>query len=276
VGELKTIVSKWQKFMQENRGWNALYMENHDQGRVVSRYASDAPADRALSSKMIGTHLALQCGTVFVYQGQELAMANVPRDWTLDRYKDIEVVNYWKTLLQEHPDDAELQRKTLAQFRLVARDNARTPMQWSDAPFAGFSPADSKAQPWMDIHPDYKQWNAAAQVNDPNSAFSYWKALLTLRKTHKDIFVYGFFTMIDEAHPNIVAYTREADDGRQSALVVTSFSLDDQEWNVPEYQRKFMKEGKMVLCNYGDAPKIDAEKGVVQLRRLEALVYIMS
>jgi glycosidase len=92
---LKSIVTKWQKFMFENDGWNALYLENHDQPRSVSRFASDLPERRALSAKMLATFLGFQSGTVFLYQGQELAMANVPRNWGIDRYRDIETLNHW-------------------------------------------------------------------------------------------------------------------------------------------------------------------------------------
>ncbi|KAI9867089.1 MAG: Neutral and basic amino acid transport protein rBAT, partial [Watsoniomyces obsoletus] len=92
---LREVVRKWQRFMLENSGWNALYMENHDQGRPVSRYASDEPDLRMISAKMLAAHLALQSGTVFVYQGQELGMVNVPRDWGTEKYKDIEMLNHW-------------------------------------------------------------------------------------------------------------------------------------------------------------------------------------
>lgn len=93
--ELKSIVSKWQKVMHERNGWNALYLENHDQPRSVSRFANDDPQYRALSAKLLATFLGFQSGTVFIYQGQELGMANVPQDWTIDRYRDIETLNHW-------------------------------------------------------------------------------------------------------------------------------------------------------------------------------------
>jgi glycosidase len=94
--ELKSIVEKWQKFMYDNDGWNALYLENHDQPRSVSRYASDLPEYRELSAKMLATYLGLQSGTVFLYQGQELGMTNVSSDWKIEDYRDIETLNHWK------------------------------------------------------------------------------------------------------------------------------------------------------------------------------------
>jgi glycosidase len=93
---LKAIVNKWQTFMYENKGWNALYLENHDQSRTVSRWASDKPIYRALSAKMLATFLCFQSGTVFVYQGQELGMANMPEDWEMTEHRDLETLNHWE------------------------------------------------------------------------------------------------------------------------------------------------------------------------------------
>jgi glycosidase len=94
--DLKTIVNKWQTFMYNNGGWNALYLENHDQSRTVSRYVSDKPVHRALSSKMLATFLCFQSGTVFVYQGQELGMKNMPEEWEMTEHRDLETLNHWE------------------------------------------------------------------------------------------------------------------------------------------------------------------------------------
>lgn len=94
--DLKRVVNKWQTFMYKNKGWNALYLENHDQARTVSRWASDKPAYRALSAKMLSTFLCFQSGTVFVYQGQELGMANMPADWEMTEHRDLETLNHWE------------------------------------------------------------------------------------------------------------------------------------------------------------------------------------
>lgn len=96
LSELKAIVTKWQRFMYDNNGWNALYLENHDQPRSVSRLASDDPDYRAASAKLLAIFLGFQSGTPFVYQGQELGMTNVPKDWPMEEYKDIDCVNHWK------------------------------------------------------------------------------------------------------------------------------------------------------------------------------------
>jgi len=248
--ELKQIVNKWQRVMLENGGWNALYMENHDQGRTISRYCDESEEYRMKSSKLLASHLGFQSGTVFVYQGQELAQINVPKDWGLEEYQDLEVINHWRTLLEEYPDDKEKQAVVKKQYRLVGRDNARTPMQWKPTAedYAGFSPEPASAneganaattKPWMSIHPDFKQWNAETLVADKNSSFHYWRRVLQFRKAHKDIFVYGDFDMLDFEHEHVVAYVRTAEGKDRGGnlsrcLVITHFGGDGTWWTVPE------------------------------------------
>lgn len=96
LAEFKKTIDKWQRFMYDNNGWNALYLENHDQPRAVSRFASDKPAHRANSAKLIAIIQGFQAGTPFIYQGQELGMHNVPEEWPMDEYKDVDCLNHWK------------------------------------------------------------------------------------------------------------------------------------------------------------------------------------
>ncbi|KAL6246924.1 hypothetical protein RBB50_006231 [Rhinocladiella similis] len=253
--ELKRVVNKWNTFMIENAGWNAVFMENHDQGRTISRYADEGDEHRVHSAKMLAAHMALQSGTVFVYQGQELAQVNVPKDWGMEEYKDIEALNHWKTVLEEYPDDIKMQEMFKKQYRLIGRDNARTPMQWddSDETYAGFLSPEQKddaprrpkgVNPWMRVHDDFKKWNAARQVDDENSPYHYWRRVLELRKRYKDCFVYGDFEMLDMEHECVVAYLR-TDTGdsvdtsqlkqatKTKCLVLTNFSGKDVWWTVP-------------------------------------------
>lgn len=95
LSKFKSIVSKWQLFMHCNGGWNALYLENHDQPRSVSRFANDSQEHREQSAKCIAVFLGCQAGTPFIYQGQELGMTNVPKEWGMDEYKDIDCLNHW-------------------------------------------------------------------------------------------------------------------------------------------------------------------------------------
>ncbi|OAL36408.1 hypothetical protein AYO20_04304 [Fonsecaea nubica] len=250
---LKHIVSKWQSFMLQNAGWNAVFMENHDQGRTVSRYCDDSDAYRTKSAKLLAAHMGLLSGTIFVYQGQEMAQINVPENWGMDEYKDIEELNHWKTVLRDFPHDKEKQAAYRRQYRLIGRDNARTPMQWtSDADtYAGFLPdgASKDAKPWMSIHPDFREWNAEAQLADHDSAFHYWQRVLQLRKRYKDVFVYGDFEMLDldNEFGTVVAYLRTEDSAKadhpdssatsvekaRKCLVVTNFSGQEIWWSPP-------------------------------------------
>jgi glycosidase len=269
LSELKTMVTKWQTFMYTHGGWNALYLENHDQPRSVSRFACDCPHHLTQSAMLLATFLAFQAGTLFIYQGQELGMTNVPKDWPVEEYKDIDCVNHWKLLRSQTSDP-----KTLAlireQYQKKARDNARTPMQWTcDSHSGGFSPSSNP--PWMRVNPNTKTINAAAQINDLASPFSYWQSVLSARKEYKDAVIYGDFEMLDEKDDQVVAYIRKAEDGN-AILVVCNFSPRDLTW--------FLKGAagsvkKVVLSNRGKSSS-DFDGGKVALTAYEACVVLLG
>lgn len=264
--------------MLDNGGWNAIYMENHDQSRTISRYCSDAPEYRTISAKLIASHLACQSGTLFVYQGQEWAQKNMPRDWDLSHYKDIEVINHWNTILRDHPDDKELQEKTKKQYWLIGRDNARTPIQWNaDDRYAGWTTSDPAKKPWMDIHPDYVQWNAEAAVADPNSAFHYWKKLLALRKSEVDTLIYGKFVMLDIDDENVCAYARISESGKR-LLVIGNWQEKSVEWTVPKEYVDLLTAKNILpeFKNYEQETQLkQSENGlVITLKPYEALVAL--
>ncbi|PVH86004.1 glycoside hydrolase family 13 protein [Cadophora sp. DSE1049] len=259
LSTLKSIVNKWQHFMIENDGWNALYLENHDQSRTVSRWGSDLPEYRVVAAKMFATFLALQSGTVFVYQGQELGMINAPLERDIYEYKDLETLNAWRDMMTEFPDDKELHRITKREINLKSRDNARTPMQWSDEPHAGFS----TATPWQRENESYTSINAASQVGVSNSVFEYWAAILRLRKKHKDIFIYGSFQMLDMENDDVFAYTRTFE--KETVLVVVNFRAKNVQWKLPKGV-ELVKEGVLV-SSYGGVMEME---GVLSLRPFEA------
>ncbi|KAK9368827.1 glycoside hydrolase superfamily [Lipomyces kononenkoae] len=263
LSELKRIVNKWETYMYENHGWNALYLENHDQGRSVSRFASDKPEFRSYAAKMLATFLGLQSGTVFVYEGQELGMANMPNTWGIDRFKDLESINFYNEVVESGASE-EVVQVVLADLRKKGRDNSRTPVQWDSTAFAGFS----TVQPWMDVIDDYKEWNAASQVNDPLSVYSYWRSIFELRHGYKDIFVYGSFTLVDSTDEQVFAYARRYED--KVALVILSFAEEDYSWTVPE---EYLKQGQVLLSNYGDVSMLKSD---IIMRPFEAIVYLID
>lgn len=260
MSELKSIVNKWQKFMYENGGWNALYLENHDQARTISRWGSDKPEFRQAAAKMFATFLGLQSGTLFLYQGQELGMSNIPSDWEMEEFHDLETLNHWKELCEVGDEEARALAK--AQYHIKSRDNARTPMQWSTERHAGFT----SGQPWFRVNDSYTLCNAATQVGVAESPFEYWADVLRLRKQMMDVFVYGNFEMVDAANEDVFAYTR--DFKGDSVLVVCNFRERDIQWSIPSGLHS-PREDELLISTHGSVMSSPGAHAV-SLRPFEA------
>ncbi|CUM64702.1 uncharacterized protein PRCAT00002311001 [Priceomyces carsonii] len=260
LGEIYKIVNKWQTFMQANGGWNAIYLENHDQPRSVSRFGSDSPEFRNVSAKMVATFLAFQQGTLFVYQGQELGLKNVPASWDISKYRDVEILNHYHEL-KEDGASPETLRAAMVEYQKKSRDNARYPIQWDSSANAGFS----SSTPWMDINEDYLEWNVADEEKDIESVLNYWKSILRIRKEWKDIFIYGKFEMVTcMDDDSVLAFKRT---NSKSSLVVCNFSRNVTLWSIPEE----FENSKVLLSNYNRSkvPRTNFE-----LQPYEALVLL--
>ena len=220
--EFKRIMIKWQEELQ-GKAWNSLFLGNHDQPRSVSRFGNDSPAYRETSAKMLATCLHMMQGTPYVYQGEELGMTNVYFD-KLEDYRDIESINFFTELTEAGLMTPEYMMKCLM---LRSRDNARTPMQWDDSAQAGFTDGES----WIKVNPNYKEINAAQQLEDPNSIFHYYQKLIRLRK-EKDIIVYGEFEPLYRDDEQIFAYIRRQK--QEKLLTVCNFSDKNAEMEIPE------------------------------------------
>ena len=220
--EFKRIMIKWQEELQ-GKAWNSLFLGNHDQPRSVSRFGNDSPAYIETSAKMLATCLHMMQGTPYVYQGEELGMTNVYFD-KLEDYRDIESINFFTELTEAGLMTPEYMMKCLM---LRSRDNARTPMQWDDSAQAGFTDGES----WIKVNPNYKEINAAQQLEDPNSIFHYYQKLIRLRK-EKDIIVYGEFEPIYRDDEQIFAYIRRQK--QEKLLTVCNFSEKNAEMEIPE------------------------------------------
>lgn len=191
--EFKAIMADWQR-LRDLGGWHALYLENHDQPRSVSRYLDDSPKWRWAGAKLLALMHTTIFGTVYLYQGQEIGMINIPNDWPLEEWKDVQTQNVVKEVRRRGHNVEEMTKRVY----FKARDSSRTPMQvgqaescgtneqWSDTIFAGFS----EAEPWMRVPDDYKLCNVEQQQNDPSSVLSFWKQCLQIRKEHEDSLVY--------------------------------------------------------------------------------------
>ncbi len=249
--KLKEVFSRWQKELY-NQGWNSLFWNNHDLPRIVSRWGNDKEY-RVESAKMLAMLLHGMQGTPYIYQGEELGMTNV--QYTIEEYQDIETQNLYRERIEKGYAKEEIMRSIYAK----SRDNARTPMQWSDEEQAGFT----TGKPWMRINPNYKEINAQAQVEDKNSIFHCYKTLVEFRKKYP-VFVDGSFEMLLEKDENIFAYTRDNADAQ--LLVVCNFY--GKTIAFPNEIQKDVME--LLLCNYGDISNPS------KLRPYEARMYFLK
>ena len=252
---LRRVLSEWQTGLH-GKGWNSLYLNNHDQPRMVSRFGDDSTeALRSASAKMLGVLMHMMQGTPYVYQGEELGMTNVAFPDISD-YRDIDTLNAWNEMTGELGVSPE---HMLACIHRRSRDNARTPMQWSAAPNAGFT----TGTPWIGVNPNYVTINAEAQENDPDSVLCFYRRLIALRR-ELPIITEGDYTLLLADHPQVFAYQRSWQG--QRLYVICSFSA--QTFDAPEILPYC--GGRLLLCNY--APDGDTQT----LRPYEARVYLVE
>ncbi len=254
--KLKQSLSAWQEKLH-GRGWNSLYLNNHDQPRMVSRFGNDKEY-RVQSAKMLANVTHFLEGTPYIYQGEELGMTNL--DITgLSDLRDLESLNAWRELVEEkgifskaHMEEA-LRRKS--------RDNARSPMQWDDSANAGFT----TGTPWIKVNSNYGQINAKRELEDPNSVFHYYKKLISLRK-ELPVMVYGEYRELFAERSDLFAWERTL--GEERLIVVNNFT--DQTIVVDISQQVTREEFSLYLSNYEDF-KV-SNTGIYQLRPYEAFV----
>ena len=249
---LKKILTRWQKGLQDI-AWNSLYWENHDQPRSVSRFGNDSDEYREISAKMLATCIHMMQGTPYVYQGEELGMTNCPFN-TLDNFRDLESINAFHELTEQGKMTEE---DMMAAIGYKGRDNARTPMQWDDSAYAGFSTAN----PWIMVNPNYTKINAKDQVNREDSVFKYYQKLIKLRH-ESELIVYGTYDLILDDDKDIYAYIRTL--GDEKLIVYCNFSENTREVELPEE----FTNGKVLISNYIVA-KVNHK---ITLRPYEAIV----
>jgi oligo-1,6-glucosidase len=259
LAELKRIMTRWQKDL-ENKGWNSIYLNNHDQPRAVSRFGDDGRY-RVESAKMLATFIHMLQGTPYVYQGEEIGMTNVAFD-SIEHYRDIATLNMYRELVENQGMDAPA---VLALIHSASRDNARTPMQWDDSAQAGFT----SGRPWIEVNSNYKEINVEQALADPNSIFYYYQKLIQLRQQHP-IIVYGTYDLILDDHEAIYAFTRTGEDGR--LLVILNFTKATPVFTLPAHISFAGQE--LLLGNY----EVNAAEGIQELtlRPFEARVYFLT
>ncbi len=238
--ELKASMAAWQAGL-DGRGWNSLYFGNHDQPRSLSRFGDDGE-HRIASAKTLATVLHLHQGTPYVYQGDELGMANAPFAAITD-YRDIQALRFYAEAAARGDTDVELAALLVAMNRM-SRDQGRTPVQWDASPEAGFT----AGTPWIAVNPDYVEVNAAAQVGRDDSVFEHYRRLIALR--HADpVVTDGEFELLLPDHPAIWAFLRRGADAE--LLVAANFSAEPVSAALPLEQAGWA-DAEVVLASHPD------------------------
>lgn len=233
VVKLKKTFSRWQKGL-ENIGWNALFLENHDIPRIVSKWGEETNYWFESATSLAATYFLMQ-GTPFIYQGQEIGMTNTEFS-CIEDFNCVGAKNQYAALREKGMPEQEI----LHLLARTGRDNSRTPMQWDSTINGGFS----KGKPWLKTNPNYKKINVAQQELDEGSILNFYRRLITLRKSEHTL-IYGHYDLLDENDTKIYAYTRTLDE--QKILIICNLTATPATFNyalgIPESQH-------MLLNNY--------------------------
>jgi len=229
--KFKKVFSDWDLYLK-NKGWNSIFLGNHDFSRIVSRFGNDKKY-RNQSAKLLATLLMTLRGTPYVYQGDEIGMTNIKYP-SIDYYDDIETRNAWK--------DAEEQGKDMDIFLKAvhrqSRDNARTPLQWDNSRFAGFS----NTKPWLDVNENYNKINVELQQGNSDSILNYYREIIRIRKNYSTL-IYGDFLDLEPSNEKLYIYKRW--DKQKTFIIVLNFSDDKVQWDIHNFDSM-----RLVISNY--------------------------
>lgn len=256
--EMKVALQKTQDLVAHSKAWSSMFGENHDIPRSVDRFGSRGEY-WAKSCKVLAMMLGMLSGTLFVYQGQEIGMTNIPESWGIGDVKDLNSINYYKKVKEEHPGDKEILQRAWEGIVKYGRDNARTPVQWDGTEYAGFS----TRTPWMRVNDNYKEINVADQMHNKHTVRSFWRQIIKLRKEHADLFIQGAYHVHDVKDSNTFTFEKTAAGGRK-ALIMLNFSDEEQDFKLPK-----AFEGRSMRCLISNE-----EKPGSKLRAWEGRVYV--
>ncbi|EOI3456698.1 alpha-glucosidase [Cronobacter turicensis] len=250
---LRGIFTAWQQAL-EGKGWNALYVENHDVTRVVSRWGDTEHHWRESATCIAAMYFLMQ-GTPFIYQGQEIGMTNT-RFASLDDFDDVSAHNKARDLRDQGMREEEI----VAFLTRTGRDNSRTPMQWDASPYAGFS----THEPWLKVNPNYEMINVESQQHDPHSVLNFYRQMIHLRKREPAL-IYGRYETVLDDHEQIYAYLRVL--GDEQLVVLCNFSGKAAEWDAGTLS---LEGAFCVLANLDDTQEPH------RLRAWETRVYKLA
>ena len=254
--KMKRAFSSWQEKIN-GKAWNTLYIENHDHPRIISRYGSEKY--RTESGKMLANMYMLQQGTPFIYQGQELGMVNTRLE-SLDEYVDCFVKNNYAVGMKMHLGE----KRCFENAVKSTRDNSRTPVQWDSTENAGFS----TGAPWFPVNKNYKEINARAEAENPNSVLNHYKALIKFKKEN-EVAIYGDYKEHYKNSDKLFVFERNYNGKR--LLVINSFTEENVAFEAPKGFN--LEEGKAILCNY-ENPTV--QNNGFKTRPYETRVYVFD
>ena len=229
--KFKKVFSDWDLYLK-NKGWNSIFLGNHDFSRIVSRFGNDKKF-RNQSAKLLATLLMTLRGTPYVYQGDEIGMTNIKYP-SIDYYDDIETRNAWKEA-EEQGKDMDIFLKAVHR---QSRDNARTPLQWDNSRFAGFS----NTKPWLDVNENYNKINVELQQDNSDSILNYYREIIRIRKNYSTL-IYGDFLDLEPSNEKLYIYKRW--DKQKTFIIVLNFSDDMAQWDIHNFDSM-----RLVISNY--------------------------
>ena len=257
VKAYKDVLTNWQNSL-EGKGWNALFIENHDIPRVVSTWGNDKEY-LTECAKAFGAIYFLQKGTPFIYQGQELGMTNV-KYHSISEYDDVKTINTYN----ERIESGVSEKIALKEAWITSRDNSRTPMQWNSSKNAGFT----CGKPWIGVNENYKRINVEVEERDENSVLNFYKKLIKLKKSNEAL-IYGVYDLILEEDENIFAYTRTLNN--EKFLIIANLTEEKAKYI---YEKEKLNSKDLILNNY----EVCAHENLTEftLKPYECRVYKLS
>lgn len=217
---LKDAIYKTQSMLDDG-GWPTVFIENHDFARSVSRFGPGDGPFREQGAKMLALLATTLSGTLFIYQGQEIGMTNVPLHWTKKDFRDHYDLGHIEEVDKSADERAGEETEWNKALATWGRDNGRTPMHWSSQAYAGFS----ERQPWIGVNDNYPQINVAEQLGRPDSVLAFWKLLTSIRKGQwSDQLIRGTMRLVDRDDMTVFAYTKSLPGKMEELLIVLNFS----------------------------------------------------
>ncbi|WP_370175373.1 glycoside hydrolase family 13 protein [Leeuwenhoekiella palythoae] len=257
LSTFKETFSKWDSAFAD-KGWISIFLSNHDQARMVSRYANDSLPYRAPSAKMLNTFILSMRGTPYCYFGDELGMTNNPKLQNIEDYQDIAAINGYKKAKSQGED----METFMQNLRFGSRDHGRTPMQWNASEHAGFT----SGNPWLPLNPNYIDVNTETELADENSVLNHFKKMTALRK-ESEVLIYGDYALLLPEHPHVYAYTRSL--GDEQFLVMLNFSKEKVSVTIEELGNF----SELKINNYSNLNK---QANELQLEPYQAVILAKS